>query len=627
MISHHTTACAEHRELLDGPPLRPLFGLDHGKKNSRGRRKKIIIAVHSLLGLRFEAVWAEIIESNTLSRCPTPCLRTNIRRLPSTHNTMESILDQFDWENPWKDSPVDATAVETTAATTAALQALGLALRHVLPLLQKHQLQQREDTKATSTLSTIEEASLSPHFTAIGLLQLLNSLQRNQDASALSADYLLRNVWEASRLPTETQQQAALFDILGESEAAMDLMFTHIAPNLSKIALFSEQEVTQAAASTNTPQQAPETLIDVEEERRTFLLNEAQEAAHLAAVAQAEVEALHATGTAGTHTVTRASDQRVIKAAQKAQQKAILARKRAIEAGVLVDTEENDFSLLSVVDTAGYGAGGLLGQASSADAMAALQATLLPEGSRHYYDQRGLPTNTIIESTNEYEKAIIPAAVRDVSRLPNRLVLTDILTPIERLAFTGTASLNPMQSAVFEQAFHSRENLLICAPTGAGKTNVALLTVVAHFRDVGLLPADPSDTATISRSRTVDTGRKVVYIAPMKALAQEVVEKFSQKLKPMRLIVRELTGDMQLTRSEAQAANVIVTTPEKWDVVTRKSGRDDSALGNQCGLLIIDEVHLLADERGAVLESVVARLHRLVETRQQQIRLVGLSAT
>ena len=152
-----------------------------------------------------------------------------------------------------------------------------------------------------------------------------------------------------------------------------------------------------------------------------------------------------------------------------------------------------------------------------------------------------------------------------------------------------------------------------------GKTNVAMLTVTAHFRDVGLM--GDGDRPSL------ETGKKVVYIAPMKALAQEVVEKFSSKLKPLRLIVRELTGDMQLTRAEAQSANVIVTTPEKWDVVTRKSGNDENSLGNQCGLLIIDEVHLLADDRGAVIESVVSRLHRLVESRQKQLRIVGLSAT
>ena len=130
-----------------------------------------------------------------------------------------------------------------------------------------------------------------------------------------------------------------------------------------------------------------------------------------------------------------------------------------------------------------------------------------------------------------------------------------------------------------------------------------MLTIVAHFRDVGLIGQRPGT------SNALETGHKVVYIAPMKALAQEVVEKFSSKLtKSLKLIVRELTGDMQLTKAEADSADIIVTTPEKWDVVTRKSGTHDNSLGNQCGLLIIDEVHLLADERGAVIESVVARL-------------------
>lgn len=148
---------------------------------------------------------------------------------------------------------------------------------------------------------------------------------------------------------------------------------------------------------------------------------------------------------------------------------------------------------------------------------------------------------------------------------------------------------------------------------------MAMLTVVSHFRDVGVIAGD--------YNRELESGQKVIYIAPMKALAQEVVEKFSSKLKSLHLVVRELTGDIQLTRAEAESSDVIVTTPEKWDVVTRKSGTDEKSLGNQCGLLIVDEVHLLADERGAVIESVIARLHRLVESRQRQTRIVALSAT
>jgi activating signal cointegrator complex subunit 3/antiviral helicase SLH1 len=44
-------------------------------------------------------------------------------------------------------------------------------------------------------------------------------------------------------------------------------------------------------------------------------------------------------------------------------------------------------------------------------------------------------------------------------------------------------------------------------------------------------------------------------------------------------------------------------------------------------LLIIDEVHLLNEDRGAVIESIIARTLRQVESSQSLIRIVGLSAT
>lgn len=43
--------------------------------------------------------------------------------------------------------------------------------------------------------------------------------------------------------------------------------------------------------------------------------------------------------------------------------------------------------------------------------------------------------------------------------------------------------------------------------------------------------------------------------------------------------------------------------------------------------MIIDEIHLLNEERGSVLECLVARAMRTAEHTQQPVRLVGLSAT
>ena len=118
---------------------------------------------------------------------------------------------------------------------------------------------------------------------------------------------------------------------------------------------------------------------------------------------------------------------------------------------------------------------------------------------------------------------------------------------------------------------------------------------------------------------------KIVYVAPMKALAQEVQSTFQRRLAYLGLVVKELTGDMQLTKREIAETQVIVTTPEKWDVMTRKSG--DGSLHSQVRLLIIDEVHLLHEDRGPVIEILVARTLRLVETSQEMCRIVGLSAT
>ena len=58
------------------------------------------------------------------------------------------------------------------------------------------------------------------------------------------------------------------------------------------------------------------------------------------------------------------------------------------------------------------------------------------------------------------------------------------------------------------------------------------------------------------------------------------------------------------------------------------SGSEDTYMRyKRLKLLIIDEVHLLNEERGAVIETIVARTLRQVESSQSVIRIVGLSAT
>ena len=136
----------------------------------------------------------------------------------------------------------------------------------------------------------------------------------------------------------------------------------------------------------------------------------------------------------------------------------------------------------------------------------------------------------------------------------------------------------------------------------------------------------------LAKYRDEETGEfafdqfKIVYIAPMKALVQEMVGNFTSRLtSAFGVKVGELTGDSQMTKQQITETQIIVTTPEKWDVITRKS--TDTSYTNLVRLMIIDEIHLLHDERGPVLESVVARTIRRMEQTGDYVRLVGLSAT
>ncbi|CAR21748.1 RNA helicase [Lachancea thermotolerans CBS 6340] len=230
-----------------------------------------------------------------------------------------------------------------------------------------------------------------------------------------------------------------------------------------------------------------------------------------------------------------------------------------------------------------------------------------------------LPVGTTRSSFATREEIIIPAAeagLRNSMRFKN-IVIKD-LDVFCTSVFTYE-TLNAIQSLVYPVAYETNENMLICAPTGAGKTDIALLTIlntVKQFSEV-----DQKGNIDIEYDSF-----KVVYVAPLKALAAEIVEKFSKRLAVFDMKVRELTGDMQLTKAEILETQVIVTTPEKWDVVTRKANGDND-LVSKIKLLIIDEVHLLHEDRGSVIETLVARTLRQVERSQSMIRILGLSAT
>lgn len=250
----------------------------------------------------------------------------------------------------------------------------------------------------------------------------------------------------------------------------------------------------------------------------------------------------------------------------------------------------------------------------------AAAGNMLDSAGRKY----ALPVGSTKADHPKYEEYSIPAAKVGSLAVGQKLVAISEMDGLCQHTFKGYKSLNRMQSLLYPVAYTTSENMLICAPTGAGKTDAAMLTIL-HCISKNVVP-NPIDEPDAKDFVVMADDFKIIYVAPMKALAAEVTDKLGRRLAWLGVQVRELTGDMQLTKKEIAATQIIVTTPEKWDVVTRKS-TGDTELVQKVRLLIIDEVHMLHDERGAVIESLVARTERQVESTQSLIRIVGLSAT
>lgn len=147
--------------------------------------------------------------------------------------------------------------------------------------------------------------------------------------------------------------------------------------------------------------------------------------------------------------------------------------------------------------------------------------------------------------------------------------------------------------------FHRNNNTSLSfdlVQTGSGKTLVAELAIL--------------------RLKSIRPKGICVYIAPLKALAGERVKDWKKRFgsSPLCWNVLELSGDTHHDQHTLEKADILVCTPEKWDLVSRgwRRSTDSSEYSNtsareyisRVGLLIMDEVHLLGEERGVSLTTV-----------------------
>ena len=137
------------------------------------------------------------------------------------------------------------------------------------------------------------------------------------------------------------------------------------------------------------------------------------------------------------------------------------------------------------------------------------------------------------------------------------------------------------------ESLYENLNVLVTAPTGAGKTIIAERGIEEYL----------------------DRGNRVIYTTPIKALSNQKYHDFMSSGFDTGL----LTGD----RNENPDAGLIIATTE---ILRNMIFTNDERI-NDIGLVVLDEVHYLADkERGSTWEEIIIHLPK-------DIKLLCLSAT
>jgi helicase len=178
---------------------------------------------------------------------------------------------------------------------------------------------------------------------------------------------------------------------------------------------------------------------------------------------------------------------------------------------------------------------------------------------------------------------------------------------VESLEAQGYSSLYPPQEDALKSGILDGENLVLATPTASGKTLVAMIAAM----------------------RTLDKRGKVVYLAPLRALASEKYDEFKQTFSNIlrnkddpnsKIRVFISTGDFDSSGESLGNADIVVLTNERFDSILRHG----VTWTDSVGLFITDEVHLVGDaHRGPTLEMILAKIIRYVPGSQ----ILALSAT
>lgn len=180
--------------------------------------------------------------------------------------------------------------------------------------------------------------------------------------------------------------------------------------------------------------------------------------------------------------------------------------------------------------------------------------------------------------------------------------------PLQKALWSlGWKGLRDNQLAAIPLILDTQADVIVSAATASGKTEAAFLPLL---------------------TRMWNGAGVVLYLAPVKALINDQVERLQVFCEGMDILVYPWHGDVGQTSRKRFFANprgVVLITPESLEALMFRRGGEVRGLFGAIEAVVVDELHaFIGNVRGRQLQSL---LHRLECQLARRVQRIGLSAT
>jgi pre-mRNA-splicing helicase BRR2 len=168
-------------------------------------------------------------------------------------------------------------------------------------------------------------------------------------------------------------------------------------------------------------------------------------------------------------------------------------------------------------------------------------------------------------------------------------------------------TFNAIQTQVHNTLYNTSENTLISSPAGSGKT------VCAEFAMLRMFNENPNG--------------RCVYVAPFASLVNHRLADWTKRFAEVSSNVRvaALTGETSADLKILERNNVILSTPENWDMLSRRWKQRKNV--QTVALFIVDEMHLIGGEQGPIIEVTTSRMRYISSQTDNKTRIVALCSS